>query len=73
MTNRLPTEISTNGFLPKPTIKQVYVNINDDKHIEVIVEVKDVVSRTDERQQTGYWVSNKKVENLINLNYILYI
>ena len=71
MTNRLPTEISTNGFLPKPTIKQVYVNINDDKHIEVVVEVKDVVSRTNEGRQIGYWVSNREVENLINLNLSL--
>ena len=66
--HRLPRDISQNGYLPRPIIREIYINNSPEKKIEVIVEVKDWIKRVDENSFIGYWASNKEVENLINVD-----
>ena len=63
---KLPSTISGNGYLPKPILRNIFINNNLDKKVEIVIEVDDIVKFSN-GVMTGYWINNKKLENLLNL------
>jgi len=63
---QLPSTISGNGYLPKPILRNIFINNNLDKKVEIVIEVDDIVKFSN-GVMTGYWINNKKLENLLNL------